>query len=326
MRQLGVSTTAWAINVAAAAFGLLIWIAGRRLPPLTRRGPRALLTAAAIAAILLPFASEGMLGVHRWVPVGGLRLHASAIVAPLIILCVAAAASHGIGTALAISTACATILALQPDAAQTTSLAAACAVVLVCTRPMHEALPSVALLLAVSGASFIRHDPLPPVAHVEEIFGIVASRGAGWAAMATAALLLLPVPFFAAWYRHRHPAALALGVYVAGTILAPAWGTFPVPVMGSGASPILGYFIALAVWPAGRVRPTKRDHRTVHHHDAVPGRPTRGAKAHGSIFVRHGLPFEVTGAEQLEGRVAARPSSPPNCRPVRHPPGGQERA
>ena len=187
--------------------------------------------------------------MYRWVSVAGLRLHASSIVAPLIILCVTVAGSHGISGALAISATSAIILALQPDAAQTTSLAAACAVVIVHARrkQMHKVLLSGALLLAVSGASFIRHDPLPPVAHVEEIFGVVTSRGPGSAAMATGALLLLPVPFFAAWYRHRHPPALALGVYVAATLLAPAWGTFPVPVMGSGASPILGYFIALAV-------------------------------------------------------------------------------
>jgi hypothetical protein len=102
-------------------------------------------------------------------------------------------------------------------------------------------------LLAVSAASLVRHDPLRPVAHVEDIFAIVVSRGPGWAAMAVAAMLLLLVPFFAAWHRHRRVAALALGVYIALTLLAPAWGTFPVPVMGYGASPIVGYFIALAV-------------------------------------------------------------------------------
>src|SRR5690349_2967028 len=101
MRLLGVSTRLLAIQIAAAAAGLLIWTVVRRLPPLTRRGPLVLLTAAGIVAILLPFASEGMLGVYRWIPVAGLRLHAAAIVAPLIVACVAAAAAHGIGGAAA---------------------------------------------------------------------------------------------------------------------------------------------------------------------------------------------------------------------------------
>ena len=256
MRQLGVSTSAWSVNIAATVLGLLIWFAGRRLPPLRRRVTRAFLAAASIATILLPFASEGMLGVHRWVSMGGFRLHAAAIAAPLIILCVAAAASDRIGSALAIGTAGAIILALQPDAAQTTSFAAACAVILVPlrrTQPRQVVL-GVALLLAVSVASFVRRDPLPPVAHVEGIFGVVASGGPGSAVMAAVALLLLPAPFFAAWLRRRRATALALGVYVAMTLLASAWGTVPVPVMGYGASPILGYFLALAVGLGGPSR------------------------------------------------------------------------
>lgn len=249
MRQLGVSTTAWAINLAATAFGALIWFAGRRLPPPAKPATRALLAAASLATILLPFASQGMLGVHRWIPVAGLRLHASAIAAPLILLCVAAYAAQRIRTALAIGAAATIILALHPDAAQATSFAAACAVLLLQarTKQRNTALPGVALLLAIAATSFIRPDPLPPVPHVEGIFQVVASRGPGSAAMATIALLLLPLPFFVAWHRHRRPTALALGVYVGLTVLAPAWGTFPIPIMGYGASPILGYFLALTI-------------------------------------------------------------------------------
>jgi hypothetical protein len=253
MWQLGVSTLAWSTNIAATIVGVLIWLFGRRLPPVTRRGTRASLTAASIATIILPFASGGILGVYRWLVVAGLRLHVSAIVAPLIILCVAAAAPHGITGARAIGITAATILALQPDTAQTISLAAACAVILAYARPVQprNLLVSIVLLCAASAVSFIRPDRLPPVAHVEEIFGIVTSNGPGSPAMATVALLLLPAPFFAAWHRHRRSVTLALGVYIALTLLAPAWGTFPVPVMGYGASPILGYFIALTAGLGG---------------------------------------------------------------------------
>jgi hypothetical protein len=248
MRQLGVSTLTWSLNIIATALGALLWFAGRSLPPLRHRTTRTFLAAASIATILLPFASQGMLGVHRWISIGGLRLHAAAIVAPLIILCVAAAATHGISSALAIGTTSALILALQPDAAQTTSLAAAC-VVLVGLRKRQplQAARCVALFLAVSVASFARHDPLPAVTHVEGIFHVAASKGLLPAATAAVALALLPVPFFAAWVRHRRETALALGVYIAMTLLAPAWGTFPIPLMGYGVSPILGYFIALTV-------------------------------------------------------------------------------
>jgi cell division protein FtsW (lipid II flippase) len=258
MRQLGVSSMAWAINIAALCVGLVIWFVGRRLGPLQRPATRAFVAAASLGFIVLPFAFEGMLGVHRWISVAGLRLHASSIAAPLILLSIAAAASYASGRAVAaaVSAAAVIILALQPDAAQTISLAAAAAVLLVAGKSSepYQRLLSAALVLALSLGSFIRRDPLPPVAHVEEIFAVVASRGAGPSAMATVALLLLTVPFFAAWQRHRHPVPLALGVYIAMTLLAPAWGTFPVPVMGYGASPILGYFLALTV---GLRRPSR---------------------------------------------------------------------
>jgi len=61
------------------------------------------------------------------------------------------------------------------------------------------------------------------------------------------ALPLLPLPFFIEFRRHHDAASLALGVYVALITLAPCWGTFPVPVMGYGVSPIVGYFLALAL-------------------------------------------------------------------------------
>ena len=258
MRHLGVSTLTWSTNLAATASGLLIWSVGRRQPPPGSRATRAFLTTVSLAAILLPFASEGVSGVHRWVPAAGVRLHASAMAAPVIIFCVAAAAAlHRVASALAISATAGIILALQPDAAQATSVAAACAVVIICRRgtmPRRQVMLTVVLLLAVSAASFIRHDPLPPVAHVEGILTVVASGGIAQTAMATAALLLLPAPFFVAWYRHRRSVALAPGVYVAMTLLAPAWGTFPVPVMGYGVSPILGYFIALVAGVGGPSR------------------------------------------------------------------------
>lgn len=231
MRHFGVSASAWMINIAAAVIGFVVWLMFS--PP--RRV--AVLAALSIAAIALPFAFEGMQGVHRWVSLGGVRLHASAIVAPLIIWCVAA--SPTVARALAIGAGATLILALQPDAAQAVSLAAACAVVMARSRV------SVAVLIVCAAMAFVRHDPLPPVAHVEGMFALAASRGAVWAVMAFLALALLPMPFVFAEWR-------AMGVYVVMTLLAPLWGVFPVPVLGYGASPILGYFVALAIGARAR--------------------------------------------------------------------------
>lgn len=247
MRQAGVPTAVWLTNVAATFAGLLlafVW----RMPRPARALTQLAIAAVAIAAILLPFVSRGMMGVHRWVFVGGFSLQSSAIVAPLLIACIAAIARwHSVG-AIAIAVLATSILALHPDAAQATSFAAACSVLLAfdVERRRLPAIIGVALLLMAAMMSFTRQDHLPPVAHVEEIYALVASRGVAWAALGAAALLLLPLPFFALFARSRDRLTLALAAYVAMTVLAPFWGTFPVPVMGYGVSHILGYFIALA--------------------------------------------------------------------------------
>jgi cell division protein FtsW (lipid II flippase) len=247
MRQAGVPTAVWLTNVAAACAGLLLVVVWRR-PRSARTRTQLTIAAAAIAAILLPFVSGGMMGVHRWVSVGGFSLQSSAIVAPLIVTCIAAIARwHTVG-AIAIAVLTTSILALQPDAAQATSFAVACSVLLAfdIERRRRQVIIGVALLLIAAMMSFTQQDRLPPVAHVEEIYALVASRGVAWAALGAAALLLLPLPFFALFARSRDRLTLALAAYVAMTVLAPFWDTFPVPVMGYGASHILGYFIALA--------------------------------------------------------------------------------
>ena len=248
MSHLGVGAVTRGSNIAVAAVGLLLCAASRFLPD--RVAPMVPLLAAigGIGALLLTFLSEGLLGVHRWVPVGGFRLHAGAIVAPILIVCIAVLARRQSVASTAIAVVSTAVLALQPDAAQATSLAVASAIIL--TRELRQRrahfVIGLALLLGASVLSFAQDDPLPPVRHVEGIFGVVASMGTAWAVGGALSLFLLPLPFFMLWVYSRSTVPLALGAYIALTVLAPACGTFPVPVMGYGVSPIIGYFLALA--------------------------------------------------------------------------------
>jgi hypothetical protein len=247
MNHLGVGSVARGSNIAAAAAGLLLCASSRYLPD--RAAPAIPLLAAigGIGTLLLTFLSEGLLGVHRWVPVGGFRLHAAAVIAPILIVCIAVLARRQSVASTAIAVVSTTVLALQPDAAQATSLAVASAIIL--TRELRRrahVMTGLALLLGASVLAFAQDDPLPPVLHVEGIFDVVASMGAAWAAGGALSLLLLPLPLFVLWAYSRNSVPLALGAYIALTVLAPAWGTFPVPMMGYGVSPILGYFLALA--------------------------------------------------------------------------------
>ena len=251
MRHAGVAAGAWLTNIAAGVAGLLLLAVIRCIPAPTTRRAQFALAAAGIATIVLPFMSSGADGVHRWLSLGGLRIHAASIVAPLIIVSVAAIARTRFVAAVAIAALTTTVLALQPDAAQATSVAVACSTLLLFEsgRRRFQVWAGVTLLLTLAMGSFVRRDPLAPVRHVEGILALVADRGTGMAALGAVALLLLPVPFFVGFQRRRDRTSLALGLYVASITLAPFWGTFPVPLMGYGVSPIIGYFTALAFGP-----------------------------------------------------------------------------
>ena len=250
MRASDVPVTAWGQNLAACVIGILLCFALAR-PGSSGRGEGAFLVAGVLALGLLAatWLDPGLDGVHRWLRLGPVRLHTSALVLPVVLATLAGLERAGrrhVSTLLAIATAL--LLFLQPDAAQATAFAAG-AVVLLMPRNRAEGRAWIRLvpLLALAGLSWLRKDPLAPVPHVEGIVGLAMEMGIGWGVAAVASLLLLPIPFFAARRAGDGRMGLAIGAYVLVTIVAPALGYFPVPVLGQGASPIIGYFMALGL-------------------------------------------------------------------------------
>ncbi len=248
MRHAGVPASAWLANIAAAVAGFIVLAILRYTQsPSTPRAQFAL-AASGIATILLPFLFRGADGVHRWLSLGGIRVHASSIAAPLLMVAVAALARTRFVAAVAVAALTTAILALQPDAAQAISFAAACSTLILYDprRNRLHVLAAVTLLVILAMTSFARRDPLQAVPHVEGILTLVAGNSSVRSALGSVTLLLLPLPFFVQFLRHRDVLSVSLGVYVVSITLAPFWGTFPVAIMGYGVSPIVGYFIALA--------------------------------------------------------------------------------
>ncbi len=250
MRMSDVPAALWGQNLAAWAVGTLLCLGLWR----TRSSPgrwrwfdfAAVLTLAALAATLL---APGVEGVHRWVPLGPVRLHAAAVLLPLLLVAfqgLSQARGWWIATGVAVGVAF--VLLLQPDAAQATAFVAGCLVLLLPLAgrdPLR--LACILLLPVLAGLAWLRRDPLAPVPHVEGIVGLAAGLGAGWAVAAVFSLLVLPLPFFRAARGAERHVGLALGTYVTITLLAPFLGNFPVPVMGYGVSPIIGYLAGLGI-------------------------------------------------------------------------------
>ncbi|MEP7381968.1 MAG: hypothetical protein ABI910_09795 [Gemmatimonadota bacterium] len=133
-------------------------------------------------------------------------------------------------------------LALQPDAAQAAAFAVGWSVHLAMARGRSTA-GLIALALLLASITVFRTDPLQPVPYVEGIVGLAGRQGGTWAA---ASLIALTLPSIVLTRAPDRRSGAVLAAYVSGTILAGWLGNFPVPFLGYGVSPILGYYLAIA--------------------------------------------------------------------------------
>ena len=161
-------------------------------------------------------------------------------------------------------TAAAVALALQPDASQMSAFALGI-LVLLATSSAHLPfrLALFAILLGCAALAWSAPDPLAPVRYVEGVFSL-AAEASPFALLAALIAAALPVIAFALVARRtRSSGTLAVSVYYATLFaLAPLQIT-PVPLLGFGTGPILGYFLVAGMvsrtstndsqWAANRV-------------------------------------------------------------------------
>jgi cell division protein FtsW (lipid II flippase) len=250
MRQYQVPKNRWGLNLVGGIIGAAVCAVflarSRGGMSRTTANISAILAAGALAAT---FAMAGSMGVHRWIPLGPVTIHAGAICLPVLIAAVGALEAFR-GKPwwwpMSLALAGAILLWLQPDAAQATAFAGAVITFLVTSKQRGRASWACALMIAILAAlTWARRDPLSPVPYVEGIVGLARQSGTGWLAASITALAVLPLPFFVSPLGHHSAVVRALGVYLSLCILAPLFGNFPVPLLGFGLSPIAGYFIAL---------------------------------------------------------------------------------
>jgi cell division protein FtsW (lipid II flippase) len=250
MRQHDVPSSRWGLNLLGGAIAAAIcsvFLTKSRLPMSKRAATvSACFVAGALAAT---FHGTGSMGVHRWIQVGPLTMHVGAVSLPLFIVALGVLDAFGgklrWGPML-LAMAVAMLLWLQPDAAQATAFAAAVFTLLIANKQRALAAWIAALVIAaLAGWTWTQRDPLLPVPYVEGIIGLARQSGPVWLLASLAALAVLPLPFFIGPSGSQSAFVRALGVYWCVCVLAPLFGPFPVPLVGFGLSPIVGYFLAL---------------------------------------------------------------------------------
>ncbi len=244
-------------QIVFAAGAVAIHVLTMRLRPLTYLSTKQWLLLPLVGTLFLPHITGATDSPARWLVLGGAQLYIAPVVLPVALL--ALAQVHRAPAIYALSATTAAIaLVLQPDASQLTAFAMALLVLLTTDtvpRPLRLGLCVVfATALAVAWRI---PDPLSPVRYVEGVFSVAAEASP----LALAAAILsaaLPVAALAWVARVTHSrGTFAVAVYFGALLsLAPLQIT-PVPLLGFGSGPILGYFLA-----AGMVKRNRSDEPT----------------------------------------------------------------
>jgi cell division protein FtsW (lipid II flippase) len=238
-----------AVNGGALVAGLVI-ASALTFVPLGWRWPS---LAAALALLATAVWGIEMDGIHRWVMVGPLTIQ------PAVILLPALACSYArcpdsplLGASMVIA---AVAVALQPDWSMAMALAVISCNMLTALRNRLTIAVAAAALIAFAAALF-RGGYLPPVRFVEEVIVDGLLRGGpviGGLIVVGISALLAPV-LLAARMALVQQRALAVFVQLwLMLLIASGIGPYPTPLLGYGASAIIGYFIAIVM-----LRPSAR--------------------------------------------------------------------
>jgi len=227
-----------AVNAGVLALAVLVILLARR--PRTAQLRQAL-ALAPLAVLALPLLlGPEINGVARWLSLGPLALHTAALALPVLVVLMAEQDRLGrFGLAAA-----AALLALQSDAAGLIARSLASGVLAALRRSL--ALAAIAAACLVLGAQTFGAGALEPQPFVENVLADLAARSR----LAAAALglgLAGGIALFASLPGPDRAPAAALAALLAGFALAALLGPFPGPLIGYGASPILGFGLAAAL-------------------------------------------------------------------------------
>lgn len=244
----GAPTRYLAVNAGTLIVGLAGLMAWRQW---ARPVPRLSgLTALTIGLALLATAlfGQSLDEATRWVRLGPLTLQPGLILTPLLAVLLSRDQSRLSTTGVIVAAAA---LALQPDRATAGALALAMAALAI-TKPDRRTLAALIAATIAFAIALARPDTLPAQPFVEQVLftafethwliGVAVWIGAKW--------LLIPAIAGRVLDPDNRPTYAVFAAVWLGLIAAAVLGNYPTPLVGYGASSILGYALSLAALPS----------------------------------------------------------------------------
>lgn len=247
LRIAGAPRSVQLAQVVAAAVGVAIHVMTMRLRPLKSATDNRWLALPLVASLFIPLIAAAPGSPARWLVLGSTRLYIAPVVLP-VVLFLLAAPHRGRAIYVVSVAAAAMALALQPDAPQLTAFAVALLVLLATDDvPLRFRLGLFVVLLSGVIVTWRTPDHLSPVRYVEGVFA-VAAEASPLTFVAATISAALPVAAFA-WVARvvRSPGTWAVAVYFVSLFSLAPWQITPVPLLGFGSGPIVGYFLIAGI-------------------------------------------------------------------------------
>jgi len=201
--------------------------------------------------LLLTLFGNDIDGVQRWIKLGIINVNIAMIVLPITLV-----ASYNllikkrVKYALIFIVSIAILLVLQPDASQLMGFSIPIIIILfdkkININSILRYVVSLILILLMI-LSWIFLDKLAPVSYVEGILGLLNNVSPILMVMGVISLILIPLPFIFFPPKEFRRLSIGIGLYYSLIMLSAIFGNFPVPFMGYGISPIIGYWIVF-IW------------------------------------------------------------------------------
>lgn len=248
-----ISVTAFSSNITAVMLGipLALLLGSMRIPFQQHLILFSLLVLGLMAASLL---SLDIASVHRWISIGPTYINISMVLAPLILYAISTSLGRYGFLSVILAINVSVIHALQPDAGQATALGCAAIVIFLLTSDVPFKIRLIGIITIGVGISLTWRQPdsLPAVEHVEHILHLAIRIGSlGFVGIALSIISLLAPILYALQHpkisRNNGVLAIAFIVYLVAAFGVTELGNYPVPIIGAGASSILGYYAILGL-------------------------------------------------------------------------------